>query len=201
MSAERPPGITLKPCPFCGGEAEIERIGSRRASCIVACTNCGARHEGPDEGEQSGASWNLRDAATTLLRRERDDALAELDALRADIAEHLPTYAADAETETEEASPGETVEHAGVELRRLRKELEATIREADRLRHGRDIEGDHVCPDALRATEAERHLATLQAAAEQVLALRLPGQLLEVRRLLGNALEAIRSSAPDPAGR
>lgn len=50
----------LKPCPFCGGEAEIERIGTGRQSCIATCTNCGCRHESGDSGERSGHSWNTR---------------------------------------------------------------------------------------------------------------------------------------------
>jgi len=50
----------LKPCPFCSGKAEMERPGTPRQSCIVACTDCGARHEGPDEGVNSGAAWNRR---------------------------------------------------------------------------------------------------------------------------------------------
>ncbi len=53
----------LDPCPFCGGEAEFERVGTPRQSCIVTCRNCGARHESSDENERSGASWNSRVAA------------------------------------------------------------------------------------------------------------------------------------------
>jgi Lar family restriction alleviation protein len=53
---------TLKPCPFCGGKAYFERLGTPRQSCIVACENCGARHESGDEGDRSGESWNDRAA-------------------------------------------------------------------------------------------------------------------------------------------
>ena len=38
----------LLPCPFCGGEAEIQRKGSHRASMIVTCTNCGCKVESGD---------------------------------------------------------------------------------------------------------------------------------------------------------
>ena len=61
----------LLPCPFCGGEAEIERMGTRRQSCQVACTNCGARHEGPDQDEHSGDSWNRRAAFDGQWQSER----------------------------------------------------------------------------------------------------------------------------------
>lgn len=51
----------LKPCPFCGNtEPWLERIGTPRWSCIVACGECGSRHESSDEGADSGASWNRR---------------------------------------------------------------------------------------------------------------------------------------------
>lgn len=53
-------GQKLRPCPFCGGEAEIERMGNRDESCLVVCTNCGCQHEGPDRDEQSGSLWNIR---------------------------------------------------------------------------------------------------------------------------------------------
>lgn len=61
----------LLPCPFCGGKAEIERMGTGRQSCQVACTDCGARHEGPDEDEQSGDSWNRRAALDGDWQSER----------------------------------------------------------------------------------------------------------------------------------
>lgn len=38
----------MKPCPFCGGAAEIERAGDHRQSMIVVCTECGARVESGD---------------------------------------------------------------------------------------------------------------------------------------------------------
>ena len=51
----------LLSCPFCGNtEPGFERIGTPRQSCIVACGQCGARHESSDEGENSGTSWNRR---------------------------------------------------------------------------------------------------------------------------------------------
>ena len=50
----------LKPCPFCGGEAEFERTGTPRQSCIVTCTECGCRLESGETGELSGISWNTR---------------------------------------------------------------------------------------------------------------------------------------------
>lgn len=52
--------MELKPCPFCGGEAEFEREGNYRQSCIVSCRSCGARHESSDEDDCNGATWNLR---------------------------------------------------------------------------------------------------------------------------------------------
>ena len=54
--------LPLKPCPFCGHETpEFERMGTPRQSCIVACGNCGARHESSDEGDRCGSSWNQRE--------------------------------------------------------------------------------------------------------------------------------------------
>ena len=50
----------LLPCPFCGGEAEFERVGTPRQSCIVACTDCGGRLETSEEGGACGSQWNDR---------------------------------------------------------------------------------------------------------------------------------------------
>lgn len=58
----------LKPCPFCGGEARFERMGTARQSCIVECGNCGARHESSDEYHRSGTSWNERHAASPAVQ-------------------------------------------------------------------------------------------------------------------------------------
>jgi sarcosine oxidase delta subunit len=56
--------INLSPCPFCGNKTpELERIGTNRQSCIVACGNCGCRHESSDEYMQCGSSWNERATA------------------------------------------------------------------------------------------------------------------------------------------
>lgn len=56
MSEEK---VNLKPCPFCGGEAEIERSGTPRVSTIYACTNCGCRLE-TGETFNHGGLWNDR---------------------------------------------------------------------------------------------------------------------------------------------
>lgn len=77
----QPPNSELKECPFCGGEAEFERTGTNRRSCIVVCTECGARHEGPDEYEQSGESWNTRTPNKNIAEAlgEIEDGLLALD--------------------------------------------------------------------------------------------------------------------------
>ena len=50
--------IKLKPCPFCDGDADVERIGTSRVSCIVVCTECGCRLESNEIGY--GDWWNER---------------------------------------------------------------------------------------------------------------------------------------------
>jgi hypothetical protein len=42
------------------GERDEVLIHPARRSCIVACGQCGARHESSDEYERSGTSWNER---------------------------------------------------------------------------------------------------------------------------------------------
>lgn len=53
--------IDLKDCPFCGGEAEIERYGTPRMSTIYACQDCGCRLETGEEWGH-GRQWNTRAA-------------------------------------------------------------------------------------------------------------------------------------------
>lgn len=55
----------LCPCPFCGGAAEFERRGTPRQSCIVVCSECGAKHESGDTWN-SGYSWNQRAGSPVL---------------------------------------------------------------------------------------------------------------------------------------
>lgn len=55
----------LKPCPFCGGEAVVERFFTSRRSAIVACTQCGCTVEGPEVDV-----WNRR--ATPTESREQE---------------------------------------------------------------------------------------------------------------------------------
>lgn len=50
----------LKPCPFCGGEADLERRGDRHVSTIVACLECGCRLENGETFDH-GSAWNTRD--------------------------------------------------------------------------------------------------------------------------------------------
>jgi Lar family restriction alleviation protein len=69
--------VNLDPCPFCGGEAEFERQGTGRQSCIVTCTNCGARHESGDTGDHNGSSWNSRYTDPVAEATARNLALEE----------------------------------------------------------------------------------------------------------------------------
>ena len=58
--------MDLFPCPFCGGAAEFERLGTPRQSCIVECTDCGVRQESSDSGDRNGSSWNTRPESKAL---------------------------------------------------------------------------------------------------------------------------------------
>jgi Lar family restriction alleviation protein len=50
----------LLPCPFCGGKAKFERIGTPRQSCIVVCEDCGCSLETGEQGFSCGMNWNQR---------------------------------------------------------------------------------------------------------------------------------------------
>lgn len=53
----------LKPCPFCGADAEITRRGSARQSMTISCTDCGALVESGDVVGGTNPehyAWNMR---------------------------------------------------------------------------------------------------------------------------------------------
>jgi len=55
--------MKLKPCPFCGGEAEVERLGTKRASMIIVCSQCGCCLESGDVSgfaDDKHLQWNMR---------------------------------------------------------------------------------------------------------------------------------------------
>ncbi len=59
-------GEKLKPCPFCGGGAEIERPGTAKQSMIIACEDCGCRVESGDvTGFTEPHRWQWNQRATT----------------------------------------------------------------------------------------------------------------------------------------
>ena len=55
----------LKPCPFCGGEAEIVISGGERR---VDCKKCGARSDWYDTEVEAVAAWNNRDYLTEEIQ-------------------------------------------------------------------------------------------------------------------------------------
>lgn len=63
--------IKLKPCPFCGGEAEVGTHGNHRQSTIISCGECGVTHESGDEGEMVGTSWNSRETDEQLAKANK----------------------------------------------------------------------------------------------------------------------------------
>lgn len=72
--------IPLLPCPFCGYEAEIERLGDGRRSTIYACTSCSCSLETGEEWDH-GRDWNRRAAVSPLSALESQDIALIRDAL------------------------------------------------------------------------------------------------------------------------
>ena len=50
----------LKPCPFCGGKCEIERMGTNRVSMKYQCTECGCSLETGETRIDDDCQWNKR---------------------------------------------------------------------------------------------------------------------------------------------
>ncbi len=63
----------LKPCPFCGGVAEFERIGTNRVSCIVTCGDCGCMLETSETNASCGEGWNTREIEDEIKRLKREE--------------------------------------------------------------------------------------------------------------------------------
>lgn len=58
----------LKPCPFCGGDAEYMRFGDKRNSCVIRCTECSCELETGEEGDLCGTQWNNRPQEQKLIK-------------------------------------------------------------------------------------------------------------------------------------
>lgn len=84
----------LKPCPFCGGKAEIDRHGDRRQSTIYCCTECSCSLETGEEWGH-GSDWNRRSGlppgyvilSPDEVRGIRDEALEEAAKIAGDLSE------------------------------------------------------------------------------------------------------------------
>lgn len=54
----------LKPCPFCGGKAEVDAYGLTGRVIVIKCLSCGARTRAFDtdikRGENAIEAWNRR---------------------------------------------------------------------------------------------------------------------------------------------
>lgn len=62
----------LKPCPFCGGQAVIHRIGNSRQSSRLGCEDCSCDLEANETAERTGSAWNRRaDASQWIPVSER----------------------------------------------------------------------------------------------------------------------------------
>ena len=68
----------LKPCPFCGGPAELHSARSdRRRPSIVICASCETAGSEAPTGKKAVAAWNTRAGETALLTvaRQQHEAL------------------------------------------------------------------------------------------------------------------------------
>ena len=72
----------LKPCPFCGGQAEVEQYGTHRQSHVIACMDCGGRLETGEVNEFRNRAWNTRtESAVDKLQKQFKDMEAHLEAI------------------------------------------------------------------------------------------------------------------------
>ena len=59
--------IKLKPCPFCGGKAEIRRDSETETFFVVICTNCPATVSRSwfSKKQEAINAWNMRTSEGT----------------------------------------------------------------------------------------------------------------------------------------
>lgn len=56
----------LKPCPFCGGKALLDRKGNAKVSMVIICEDCGCTLESGDVfglTKTENLAWNQRSKA------------------------------------------------------------------------------------------------------------------------------------------
>jgi Lar family restriction alleviation protein len=98
----------LKPCPFCGGKAEIQQFANPQNYYCVRCTDCGCSTDGyrrskteSTEAENkaaNAAAWNRRTEPENVEEVSRryqaecnyDHAVEDRDALRAELEQLKP---------------------------------------------------------------------------------------------------------------
>lgn len=71
----------LKPCPFCGGEASIERVGANRVSMKISCKDCGCSVESSETWINENSQWNTRaeNKELTTLREQNKELIKALE--------------------------------------------------------------------------------------------------------------------------
>ena len=77
----------LKPCPFCGGKGEIERMGTGRVSMIIACVECGCRLETGETFISKNCQWNTRATPTIEPIDGLEEAIDILEVHMADMGD------------------------------------------------------------------------------------------------------------------
>lgn len=76
--------VELKPCPFCGGKAEVVQVGSARQSTIYGCTDCHCQLE-TGEVFNIGVQWNTRADSLAIAAAVQ----AEREAICGIISDHV----------------------------------------------------------------------------------------------------------------
>lgn len=74
----------MKPCPFCGGKAEVVQVGSARQSTIYGCTDCHCQLE-TGEVFNIGVQWNTRADSLAIAAAVQ----AEREAICGIISDHV----------------------------------------------------------------------------------------------------------------